>query len=144
MSRPGEHPLPHPELSTQTPLIFDLMIGDRLYRHHQKIHDPIFFGNLGVYRFDDPNCGSPGAFGVLYAGEDPECCLLESCGSTTGVPAVSGAYLADREIAQMELIEPLRFVARHSHGQSAPVPQIAKMNSTGTLTYFDIDLSRHQ
>ena len=24
------------------------------------------------------------------------------------------------------------------------IPQIAKMNSTGTLTYFDIDLSRHQ
>jgi hypothetical protein len=111
---PGEHPSPHPELPTQQPVIFTLHASEVIYRHHQKVHDPVFFGMSGNYRFDDPNCdpdnGSPGCFGVLYAGEDPECCLLESCGSTTGVPSVSGAYLDARTIARMELNDDLRFV----------------------------------
>lgn len=107
---PGDHPPPHSELPTQNPLIFTLHKGEILYRHHQTIHDPIFFGTTGNYRFDDPGCPSPGSFGVLYAGADPECCLLESCGTTTGVPTVSGAYLAERQVARMELTEQLRLV----------------------------------
>jgi hypothetical protein len=107
---PGEHPPPHPELDSQHPLIRTLDRGTVVYRHHQKIHDPIFFGRTGNYRFDDPDCGTSGCFGVLYVGADPECCLLESCGPTTGVPAVSGAYLDARLIARLELMEDLRFV----------------------------------
>jgi hypothetical protein len=105
---PGDHPLPHPQLDGQQPIIFVIHKGEVLYRHHQKIHDAIFFGMTGRYRFDDPN--SPASFGVLYVGADPECCLLESCGSTTGVPAMSGAYLDDRQIARMELTEDLRLI----------------------------------
>jgi RES domain len=107
---PGDHPLPHSELPTQHPLIFTLHEGAVLYRHHQSVHKPIFFGTTGNYRFDDPDCPAPASFGVLYAGADPECCLLESCGSTTGVPTVSGGYLDARQIARMELTEDLRFV----------------------------------
>jgi len=107
---PGDHPGPHRELHSQSPAIFTLHAGDVLYRHHQKIHDPLFFGATGSQRFDDPNSGIAGCFGVLYTGEDPECCLLESCGSTTGVPLVTGAYLDARAIARLELTEDLRFV----------------------------------
>jgi len=107
---PGDHPPPHTGLHSQAPIIFVVHKGEVLYRHHQSIYDPIFFGTTGAYRFDDPDCPSPGAFGVLYAGADPECCLLESCGSTTGVPAVSGAYLDARQIARMELTEDLRLI----------------------------------
>jgi len=110
IDRPGDHPVPHAELPTQNPLIFTLYKGEVIYRHHQTVHNPIFFGTTGNYRFDDPDCPAPGSFGVLYAGADPECCLLESCGSTTGVPAVSGAYLDARQIARMELTEDLRFI----------------------------------
>jgi hypothetical protein len=110
IDRPGDHPLPHSELADQNPLIFTVLKGEIIYRHHQSKYDPIFFGTTGDYRFDDPNCPAPGSFGVLYAGADPECCLLESCGSTTGVPAVSGAYLDARAIARMELTEDLRFI----------------------------------
>ena len=99
---PGDHPLPHLELHRQEPLIFKLGVGGALYRHHQSIHEPIFFGKTGLYCFDDPDCPSAGSFGVLYAGADPECCLLESCGFTTGVPAVSVAYLESRQIARLE------------------------------------------
>jgi hypothetical protein len=96
-------------LHDQEPVIFTIHEGEMIYRHHRKIHNPIFFGQTGDYRFDDPD-GSSGSFGVLYAGADPECCLLESCGTTTGVPAVSGAYLDARAIARMELTEDLRFI----------------------------------
>lgn len=107
---PGDHPLPHPQLDGQEPIIFVVHEGEVLYRHHQTHHAPIFFGRTGTNRFDDPECPSPRSFGVLYAGADPECCLLESCGSTTGIPAVSGAYLDARQIARIELAEDLRFV----------------------------------
>ena len=113
---PGEHPLPHPELHAQTPLIFTLKIGDVLYRHHQSVHDPIYFGMSGNYRFDDPDCPTGASFGVLYTGGDTHCCFIESCGSTTGVPAVSGAYLDAREIARLELTEELRFIDLASSG----------------------------
>lgn len=107
---PGDHPLPHRELNSQTPLIFTLNPGDVLYRHHQSIHDPIYFGTTGNYRFDDPDCATGASFGVLYAGADAHCCFIESCGSTTGVPAVSGAYLTAREITKIQLTEELRFI----------------------------------
>lgn len=113
---PGEHPLPHPELHDQTPLIFTLKIGDVLYRHHQTVHDPIYFGMSGNYRFDDPDCPTGASFGVLYSGGDTHCCFIESCGSTTGVPVVSGAYLDAREIARLELTEELRFIDLASSG----------------------------
>jgi RES domain len=118
---PGDHPPPHPELATQSPLIFTVAKGDFLYRHHQKAHNPIYFGKTGMYRFDDPDCPNPGCFGVLYVGTDPECCLLESCGSTTGVPAVSGAYLDGRAIAKMELTQSLRFIDLVSNGGLASI-----------------------
>jgi RES domain-containing protein len=118
---PGDHPLPHTELSAQNPLIFTLPTGGLLYRHYQKISNPIHFGKTGAYRFDDPDCPNLGCFGVLYVGADPECCLLESCGSTTGVPAVSGAYLNARAIAKIELTEPLRFIDLVSDGGLASI-----------------------
>jgi len=110
IDRPGDHPPPHAELAAQHPLIFAVPAGWVLYRHHQKMHDPVYFGKKGAFRFDDPDCPTPGCFGVLYAGADPECCLLESCGTTTGVPAVSGAYLDACAIARMELTNSLRFI----------------------------------
>ena len=53
---PGDHPLPHAELPNQDPLIFTVHEGEAIYRHHQSIHNPIFFGTTGNYRFDDPGC----------------------------------------------------------------------------------------
>jgi len=113
---PGDHPLPHPELYSQVPLIFTMKVGNILYRHHQSAYDPIYFGMSGDFRFDDPDCPAGASFGVLYAGEDPHCCFIESCGSMTGVPAVSGAYLDAREIARLELTEELRFIDLVSSG----------------------------
>jgi hypothetical protein len=130
---PGDHPPPHTELAGQHPLIFTLPEGGILYRHHQKIHDPVYFGKKGDYRFDDPDCPMPGCFGVLYAGADPECCLLESCGTTTGVPAVSGAYLDARAIARMELTGSLRFIDLVSDGGLTSIGADGRL-ATGSYT----------
>lgn len=114
--QPGDHPPPHPGLISQKPLIFTVKVGDVLYRHHRAEKDPIYFGTSGANRFDDPDCPRSHTFGVLYAGEDPQCCFIESCGPTTGVPAVSGAYLDARAIATLELTEDLRFIDLYSTG----------------------------
>jgi len=119
--KPGDLQAPHPELSKQKPLIFVVQEGEILYRHHQKSLEPVYYGKKGDYRFDDPECPAPGSFGVLYAGEDPECCLMESLPPHQGVPAVTGSYLDARAIAQMELLEPLRFVDLVSPGGLASI-----------------------
>jgi hypothetical protein len=122
---PGDHPPPHAQLAAQHPLILTLLAGESLYRHHKKIDDPVYFGKKGYYRFDDPDCPASGCFGVLYAGADPECCLLESSGETTGVPAVSGAYLDARAIARMELTGSLRFIDLVDDGGLASIGSAA-------------------
>ena len=121
VDRPGDLQAPHPELVRQTPLIFEVPAGTILYRHHRKTLSPLYYGKKGDYRFDDPNCPDSGAFGVLYVGEDPECCLVESIPPHSGVPAVSGAFLDDRAIAKMELLQTLRFVDLVSPGGLASI-----------------------
>jgi len=131
--QPGEHPEPHAELPKQQPLLFTAPAGAVLYRHHQKVYDALYFGTKGVYRFDDPKGPVAPEYGVLYAGADPECCLLESCGSTTGVPAVSGAYLDARAIAEIELLEPLQFVDLVGDGGLASIGADNRL-TTGSYT----------
>jgi len=126
--KPGDLQAPHLELATQHPLIFVVQAGEIFYRHHQKTLDPVYYGKKGDYRFDDPKCAEPSAFGVFYVGEDPECCLMESLPPHQGAPAVTGAYLDARSIAKMELIEPLRFVDLVSPGG------LASIGADGRLT----------
>lgn len=145
IDRPGDHPLPHAELAAQHPLIFAVPAGGVLYRHHQKVNDPVYFGKKGDYRFDDPDCPTPGCFGVLYAGADPECCLLESCGTTTGVPAVSGAYLDARAIARLELTDSLRFIDLVDDGGLASIGADGRL-ATGSYTVaqqWSAELRKH-
>jgi hypothetical protein len=108
--KPGELDPPHPELPTQTPLIFDLKMGDVLYRHHQSALEPIYFGTTGKNRFDDPDCPAGHSFGVLYAAEDAYGAFIESCEISARAPAVSSAYLDARAMALLEATEDLRFV----------------------------------
>ena len=131
IERPGDHPMPHAELAGQHPSIFAVPAGGVLYRHHQKVLDPVFFGKTGDYRFDDPECPAVGCFGVMYAGADPECCLLESCGTTTGVPAVSEAYLDARAIARLQLTASLRFIDLVDDGGLAGIGADARL-ATGS------------
>jgi len=63
IDRPGDHPPPHTQLTTQHPLIFTVPAGGVLYRHHQKNHDPVYFGKKGDYR-------EPSAINRLIGGSE--------------------------------------------------------------------------
>ena len=106
---PGDHPLPHAKLDLREPLIHKLRAGTTIFRIHPSTYGAIFFGRTGNYRYDAPDCPN-GSFGVMYAGEDLDCCFIESFGQTIGTPAVSGAYLEGRHFAEMELQSDLRLV----------------------------------
>ena len=99
--RPGEHPEPHADLSTRSPVLYELEEGRVIYRLHRAGFAPIFFGKAGDNRFDAPD----GSYGVLYAGEDEYCCFIETCGQVTGVLSVSGAYLDQRNLAEITITQ---------------------------------------
>jgi hypothetical protein len=128
IDKPGDHPGPHPELDGRTPLAVTLKKGTVIFRLHRRIHDPLFFGKTGDYRFDAPDCPN-GSFGVMYAGADPHCCFIESCGQTMGVPAVSGDYLTDRHIAEIELMKDLSFIDLAGTGALSHVGADARLMS---------------
>jgi hypothetical protein len=104
--KPGDHPPPHAELNKREPLIHILKIGTVIFRIHPSVYGAVFFGRTGNYRYDAPD----GSFGVMYAGEDLDCCFIESFGATIGAPAVSGKYLEQRDYAEMQPQSDLRCV----------------------------------
>ena len=104
--KPEEHPEPHSDLPTRSPLIYNLEEETVIYRLHRADRDPIFFGRTGDNRFDAPD----GSYGVLYAGEDEYCCFIETCGQVTGVPSVSGAYLDHRNLAEITVTQTMSLI----------------------------------
>lgn len=103
---PGDHPEPPSDLAGRSPLLHTLEEGTILYRLHRADRDALYFGRTGDNRFDAPD----GSYGVLYAGEDEYCCFIETCGQVTGVPSVSGAYLDQRQLAEIKILAPMRLI----------------------------------
>jgi hypothetical protein len=126
--KPGDHPLPYVELDRRSPLIFTLHASMVIFRLHQRSYDPIFFGKSGKYRFDAPDC-PPGSLGVMYTGQDPHCCFIESCGQTTGAPAVSGDYLVERHLAEIKVLRDLKFIDLADSGGLSHVGADARLLS---------------
>jgi len=104
--KPGEHPEPHADLAKRSPLLDKLKEGTVIYRLHRADRDAIFFGRTGDNRFDAPD----GSYGVLYAGEDEYCSFIETCGQVTGVPSVSGAYLDQRNLAEITVTQSMSLI----------------------------------
>jgi len=115
--KPGEHPEPHADLATRSPLLYKLEVGRIIYRLYRSDRDPLYFGRTGDNRFDAPD----GSFGVLYAGEDEYCCFIETCGQVTGVPSVSGAYLDQRYLAEMRLMDSVSLIDLSASGGLARI-----------------------
>ena len=106
MGKPGEHPEPPPDLDERSPLLYVLESGAVIFRLHRAGLSPLYFGKTGDNRYDSPD----GSFGVLYAGEDEYCCFIETCGQSTGIASVSGAYLDERHLAEMKLTAPMNLI----------------------------------
>ena len=104
--KPGEHPEPHADLAERSPLLYTLEEGTVVYRLYRADRDALYFGRTGDNRFDAPD----GSFGVLYAGEDEYCSFIETCGQVSDVPSVSGAYLDQRHLAEMKVMESMKLI----------------------------------
>ncbi len=115
--KPGEHPEPHADLAVRSPLLYTLEEGTVVYRLYRADRDALYFGRSGDNRFDAPD----GSFGVLYAGEDEYCSFIETCGQVTGVPSVSGAYLDQRQLAEMKVMESMKLIDLSASGGLARI-----------------------
>ena len=72
----------------------------------------------------------------MYAGEDLDCCFIESFGQTTGLPAMSGAYLEGRHFAELQLQSDLRFADLVEPGSLSRIGADGRLltGSCGTLS----------
>jgi len=122
---PGEHPEPPPNLAQRSPFIFELNVGATLFRLHDRHRHPIFFGTTGSNRFDSPDA----SFGALYLGMDEHCAFIETFGSPTGIVAVSGAMLAERHLAEITILQPMRLIDLSSSGGLARLGADARLLS---------------
>ncbi len=115
--KPGEHPEPPADFAARSPVLYKLEEGTVIYRLHRADRDALYFGRTGDNRFDAPD----GRFGVLYAGEDEYCSFIETCGPTTGVPSVSGAYLDQRHIAELKVVGSMSLIDLSASGGLARI-----------------------
>lgn len=100
---PAPHPPPPPRLG---PLPIHESPGP-WFRAHRLAHDALHFGKKATYRFDSP----ARAYGVLYAGEDEHCALIETAFSVTGrYRLLSRKWLSGRSISRISSARKLRLV----------------------------------
>ena len=78
------------------------------YRLHRAEHAPIYFGRTGLNRFDAPDS----EFGVLYLGDSPHCCFVETYGrSDRGAHRIiTRRELTGRHLSYLESDRPLRAI----------------------------------
>ena len=110
MSRPGFLHPPAPDLATQSlPLVNCSGPWQRL---HQLKYSAIYFDTSAQYRFN----ADDRAYGVLYCGENLECCLLETVlrldtpQQTTFRSLSRAKDLAPRALTEIGARRPLRLV----------------------------------
>lgn len=102
---PGDHPEPPTDLNLRPlPLV---SIQATWYRLHSADRPAGYFGRAGLHRFDDPDR----SFGVLYLGDSPHCCFVETFGrSEHSTRIVTSHSLQQRALAHVEFQQPTRVV----------------------------------
>jgi hypothetical protein len=66
----------------------------------------LFFGKTGQNRFDSPDA----TFGVLYAGMDEHCAVIETFGQSTGIRVVTRSALEQRSLSYLQTKQPLLLI----------------------------------
>jgi hypothetical protein len=123
--QPGEHPEPHGDLATRSPLLAQLPAGTALSRIHDRRYGPVFFGKTGNNRFDSPD----GSFGVLYVGIDEYCAFIETFGHSTGDSFVTRRELEGRHLSYLTTTQPLTLIDLASSGALARIGADARLFS---------------
>ena len=108
MTLPKPHPDPPADFGTvDLPISRRSRRWFRAYRCHRT---PLFFGNSGSSRFDDPRR----TYRVLYVASTPEGAFVEGCLSDVGLgttgPLLPERFLAARCLAEISLATPLMLV----------------------------------
>lgn len=102
--QPSSHPEPSIDLQSRSLPVIE--IEAPLFRIHQTIHNPLYYGRSGRNRFDAP----AQEYGVLYVALDPHGCFIETFGSKTGIQIVSFGELSLRSISQLSCTRRLNLV----------------------------------
>lgn len=107
-THPGPHPEPPADLASRELPITEIGTGEVWFRLHRAEHAPVYFGRSGRSRFDAPNA----EFGVLYLGDSPHCCFIETYGRVAGSEAriVTRSDLSVRRLAVVAFHRALRVV----------------------------------
>jgi hypothetical protein len=125
---PGPHPDPPAELLTrQLPIS---TAGHSWFRLHRADRACLFFGCTGLNRFDAPD----GEYGVLYLGDTPHCCFVETYGRSDRAThrIVTRQELTERRLSSVAFTRPLRLVDFSGHG----LARIGADNRLGTGDYL--------
>lgn len=101
---PEHHPEPPTDLSTRSLPIVTL--SKPWFRIHQTKYSPLYFGVTGENRFTAPDK----EYGILYMGDDEECCFIETFGQSTGINTITTSALNKVSISRIESMRSLKFV----------------------------------
>lgn len=86
------HPDPPSDLAERSVSVRH--VAAPMYRFHSRGRNPLYFGRLRTYRFDDPE----GAYGVMYVGLSLDAAFLETFGRT-GSRVVTRSELEAKSLA---------------------------------------------
>jgi hypothetical protein len=106
MAKLKPHPPPLPASTSLDLRLLIVEVDQPLFRIHQTVNDPVFFGRTTNYRFDAP----AKEFGVLYVGRTERGAFIETLGQDTGVRLLDWAELAKRSLSTLRANRPLRVV----------------------------------
>jgi hypothetical protein len=124
------HPAPAPDLSGRQPLLQETS------RSWIRIHGPdkhaLYFGRVGIHRFDDPNR----EYGVLSTAEDAHGALIETFGRQLDVRSVTPHQLSARAVSAIQPSRALRLIDLASSGG------LARLGADGRLTSGSVWNSR--
>lgn len=101
---PEHHPEPPADLGKRSLPIVTL--SKPWFRIHQTKYSPLYFGFEGENRFTAPDK----EYGVLYMGDDEECCFIETFGQSTGINTITASALNKVSISRIESMRSLKFV----------------------------------
>lgn len=126
---PGDHPPPPSDLRRLAlPIV---ATRGPWYRIHRADRAPLHFGATGDSRFDDPLH----EYGVLYAGNDPFCALIETFGQVTGAVDITRVALSTRRLCRITATRSLRLVDLSADG-------LARIGADGRLTAGNHDVAQ--
>jgi hypothetical protein len=99
-------PLPGPPADIKSRKLPVTEFNDSMYRTHNILRNPIYFGKTGQNRFDSPD----GAYGVLYVGRDQYCAFIETFAKAAGTTTVTTTELRNNCLAELRSRYALRLV----------------------------------